>query len=75
LTSDVIQNGTDTGASTSRATSLPQNSITGVSVNDYLVGSQLDEALASGQDIIVSWPFAHGGIRDWTQAEAIWCGS
>jgi actin-related protein 9 len=41
-------------------------------VHDYLVGSQLDEALEADQDIIVSWPFADGDIRDWTQAEALW---
>ncbi|OBZ73503.1 SWI/SNF and RSC complexes subunit arp9 [Grifola frondosa] len=43
-----------------------------VKVTDYLVGAQLDEALASGQDVVVSWPFADGDISDWTQAEAIW---
>lgn len=42
------------------------------SVTDYLVGTQLNEALAAGQDIAISWPFADGGINDWTQAEAIW---
>ncbi|KAE9399863.1 actin-related protein [Gymnopus androsaceus JB14] len=42
------------------------------SVNDYLVGTQLDDTLAAGQDIAISWPFADGGIKDWTQAEAIW---
>ncbi|KAI0350678.1 actin-like ATPase domain-containing protein [Trametes cingulata] len=41
-------------------------------VTDYLVGAQLDEALAAGQDIIVSWPFADGDISDYTQAEALW---
>ena len=60
-------------ASTSRATSiLPQTTKPNASVNSYLVGSQLDEALASGQDISVFWPFADGEISDWTQAEAIW---
>ena len=44
-----------------------------MSVSSYLVGSQLDEALESGQDISVFWPFADGEISDWTQAEAIWC--
>ncbi|KAI0924001.1 hypothetical protein AcV5_009377 [Taiwanofungus camphoratus] len=41
-------------------------------VTDYLVGLQLDEAIAASQDILVSWPFADGNIADWTQAEAIW---
>ncbi|KAH7890716.1 actin family [Phlebopus sp. FC_14] len=58
--------------SNSRVSSLPCYSHPTAQVNDYLVGSQLDEALETGQDILVSWPFADGDIRDWTQAEAIW---
>ncbi|KAF8998543.1 actin-related protein [Cyathus striatus] len=59
--------------STSKATtSLPQTLNLKVSVNDYLVGAQLDEALAAGQDIIISWPFADGDVKDYIQAEAIW---
>lgn len=54
------------GPSTSNA--VPQAKVT-----DYLVGAQLEEALATGQDLIVSWPFAEGGISDYTQAEALWC--
>ncbi|KAF7294506.1 hypothetical protein MKEN_01443200 [Mycena kentingensis (nom. inval.)] len=41
-------------------------------VKDYLVGSQLDEALATNSDVVVSWPFAEGQVKDWTQAEALW---
>ena len=41
-------------------------------VNDYLVGTALDEAIAAGQDIDVYWPFADGDVSDWTQAEALW---
>jgi hypothetical protein len=52
--------------------SLPQHSETNAAVNDYLVGAQLDEAIMAGQDLVISWPFADGDIRDWTQAEAIW---
>ena len=67
----------ETFASTSRATSIllqTTTTKTNASVSSYLVGSQLDEALASGQDISVFWPFADDGeISDWTQAEAIWC--
>ncbi|KIJ65723.1 hypothetical protein HYDPIDRAFT_110872 [Hydnomerulius pinastri MD-312] len=59
-------------ASSSRASSLPHHTSATAKANDYLVGSQLDEALEAGQDILVSWPFADGDIRDWTQAEAIW---
>ncbi|KAJ7880321.1 actin-related protein [Mycena olivaceomarginata] len=59
-------------ASTSRASSLPQNGQRNATVKDYLVGSQLDEALATDPDIAISWPFADGDVRDWTQAEALW---
>ncbi|KAG6381564.1 actin-related protein [Boletus reticuloceps] len=59
-------------ASLSRLSSLPFHSSTTANVNDYLVGAQLDEALEGGNDILVSWPFADGDIRDCTQAEAIW---
>ncbi|KAI0658015.1 actin-like ATPase domain-containing protein [Cubamyces menziesii] len=41
-------------------------------VTDYLVGSQLDEALATDQDITVYWPFANGDVSDFIQAEALW---
>lgn len=57
-------------ASTSRAASvfpLPK-----ASLKDYLVGSQLDDALAKGEDIVISYPFADGDVKDFTQAEAIW---
>ena len=43
-----------------------------IKVSDYLVGPQVDEALAAGQDLIISWPFVEAQISDWTQAEAIW---
>ncbi|KAG6910239.1 hypothetical protein DXG01_012374 [Tephrocybe rancida] len=56
----------------SRVSALPQHSEPNASVNDYLVGTALDEALAAGQDVSISWPFADGDVRDWTQAEAIW---
>ncbi|OAX38980.1 actin-related protein [Rhizopogon vinicolor AM-OR11-026] len=59
-------------ASSSRASSLPCHPSPSAKVNDYLIGSQLDEALEAGQDIIVSWPFSDGDVRDWTQAEALW---
>ncbi|KAJ3801235.1 actin-related protein [Lentinula aff. detonsa] len=59
-------------ASSSRASSLPLIAPPNASANDYLVGTQLDDALAAGQDIAISWPFADGDVRDWSQAEAIW---
>ena len=31
---------------------------------DYLVGSQMDDALARGEDIVVSYPFAEGDVED-----------
>ena len=77
LNGDFNNNGAEeTIASTSRATSIllqTTTTKTNASVSSYLVGSQLDEALASGQDISVFYPFADGEISDWTQAEAIWC--
>ncbi|KAJ6624957.1 actin family [Mycena sp. CBHHK59/15] len=62
----------DTSASTSRASPLPQNGQRNATLKDYLVGTQLDEALSTDPDIAISWPFADGDVRDWTQAEAIW---
>lgn len=59
-------------ASSSRASTLPSQPSPSAKVHDYLVGSQLDEALEAGHDIIVSWPFADGDVRDWTQEEALW---
>jgi actin-related protein 9 len=57
--------------SNSRATSAaPQPP--SLKVTDYLVGPQLDEALAAGQEITVSWPFVDGQINDFMQAEALW---
>lgn len=44
----------------------------GLRPSDYLVGPQLDEALANGEDIQIYWPFDADGILDWVQAEAIW---
>ncbi|ESK97699.1 actin-related protein [Moniliophthora roreri MCA 2997] len=72
---DVVQTNdpqTITSATSSRISSLPHITSSTATVNDYLVGVQLDEALATGQDIAISWPFADGSVRDWTQAEAIW---
>ncbi|KAG8836095.1 hypothetical protein FRC17_010028 [Serendipita sp. 399] len=43
-----------------------------VRVSEYLVGTALDDALASGEAIDVYWPFAEGKISDWAQAEAVW---
>lgn len=56
------------GPSGSNDASGPQ-----LKLKDYLVGSQLDDALAAGQDLVVSYPFADGTIEDWVQAEALWC--
>ncbi|KAJ7576849.1 actin-related protein [Mycena floridula] len=58
-------NADESAPSTSQSSPAP-------AVNDYLVGSALDTALAAGQDISVFWPFAGGDISDWTQAEALW---
>ncbi|KAI0731295.1 actin-like ATPase domain-containing protein [Earliella scabrosa] len=53
-------------------TGSTSNATPSAKVTDYLVGTQLDEALAAGQDLVVSWPFADGHISDYTQAEALW---
>lgn len=58
-------------AANSRAASaVPQSQ--NLKVTDYLVGPQLDDALAQGQEVVVSWPFADGQITDFMQAEALW---
>ncbi|KAG2011447.1 actin binding protein [Coprinopsis cinerea AmutBmut pab1-1] len=65
----------DPSASTSRAaSSKPNGTNGGPLVHDYLVGVQLDEALAGpgAEDVVVSWPFLNGTVSDWTQAEALW---
>lgn len=60
-------------ASTSRADStFPRAFAARAAVKDYLVGSQLDDALAKGDDLVLSYPFADGDIKDFTQAEVIW---
>jgi hypothetical protein len=60
-------------ASTSRAASAaPQAQPQMLKVTDYLVGHQLDDALAAGQELVISWPFAEGQILDFMQAEALW---
>ncbi|KAH9967297.1 actin-like ATPase domain-containing protein [Russula dissimulans] len=57
--------------STSRAVSaVPQPQT--LKVTDYLVGPQLDDAIAAGQELVISWPFADGQIKDFMQAEALW---
>ncbi|KAJ7224459.1 actin-related protein [Mycena pura] len=80
LRSDAFTSGVETNgkahqdplASTSRASSIPQNGQRTATVKDYLVGLQLDEALKTDPDIVISWPFANGDVKDWTQAEALW---
>jgi len=42
--------------------------------SDYLVGSQLDEALVAGENIEVYWPLeGDDDIQCWPQVEALWC--
>lgn len=67
-----MTNGNATKESTPGPSTTPTKTASAVKVKDYLVGTQLDEAIAAGQDIDVSWPFAEGGISDWVQAEALW---
>ena len=70
----MLANGANGDAQGSPSTSKAANGITvpNVKVTDYLVGTQLDEALAAGQDVVEYWPFAEADISDWTQAEALW---
>lgn len=56
-------------ASTSKQAPPPK----GLRPSNYLVGRQLDQALADGEDLEVYWPFEEGKIDDWVQAEALWC--
>ncbi|KAI6015988.1 actin family [Pisolithus microcarpus] len=67
-----LSNDSDVSRAPSSPNRLPYHPNPSAKVNDYLVGTQLDEALATGQDILISWPFADGDVRDWTQAEALW---
>ncbi|KAI6112731.1 actin family [Pisolithus sp. B1] len=67
-----LSNDSDVSRLPSSPSRLPYHSNPTAKVNDYLVGTQLDEALATGQEILISWPFADGDVRDWTQAEALW---
>ncbi|GJJ11222.1 hypothetical protein Clacol_005454 [Clathrus columnatus] len=42
-------------------------------VSDYLVGQQLDDALAAKENVEVYWPLDDGDdIRSWPQVEALW---
>jgi len=41
-------------------------------LNEYIVGKQLDDLLAAGEDLEIVWPFADGEVSDWTAAEALW---
>jgi actin-related protein 9 len=60
-------------ASTSRTGStFPQAFAARAAVKDYLVGSQLDDALVKGDDLVLSYPFADGDIKDFAQAEVLW---
>ncbi|KAH7105895.1 actin-like ATPase domain-containing protein [Auriculariales sp. MPI-PUGE-AT-0066] len=42
------------------------------SVSEYIVGKQLDDLLAAGEDLQIVWPFANGEVSDWAAAEALW---
>ncbi|KAG8950218.1 hypothetical protein FRC04_007852 [Tulasnella sp. 424] len=44
----------------------------GLRPSNYLVGQQLDDAIAAGDELEIWWPFEDGKIGDWVQAEALW---
>ncbi|KAF8920710.1 actin-related protein [Mucidula mucida] len=59
----------ETQPSSSRAPSQPPPT---AGPNEYLVGTQLDEALAAGLNVAVYWPFQDHPITQWAQVEALW---
>ncbi|EJD48029.1 actin-like ATPase domain-containing protein [Auricularia subglabra TFB-10046 SS5] len=67
---DSHTNGAQPVAASSRATSSVPTRQAGI--NEYIVGKQLDEMLAAGEDLEVVWPFADGEVSDWAAAEALW---
>lgn len=51
----------------------PLSPVPSAKVSDYLVGQQLDDALASGENVEIYWPLDEGDdIRCWAQVEALW---
>ena len=41
--------------------------------SEYLVGAQLDEAIAAGENLEIYWPLDEGNdIHNWSQVEALW---
>ncbi|CCM00369.1 uncharacterized protein FIBRA_02399 [Fibroporia radiculosa] len=72
VNSDIAMNGTSGDAHDGPSTSKATSPAVGAKVTDYLVGTQLDEAVIAEQDLAIFWPFAEGDISDWVQAEALW---
>jgi actin-related protein 9 len=70
LTAGGLAEGGLSAANSRAASAAPQSQ--NPKITDYLVGPQLDDALAAGQEIVVSWPFSDGEIKDFMQAEALW---
>lgn len=60
------------GQQPSSSTPSPNSPPKGLRPSNYLVGQQLDDALAAGEELEVWWPFEDGKIGDWVQAEALW---
>lgn len=64
-----ISSGFATPSNGAAAISRQTSSQTATHVSEYLVGAQLDNALAAGEDIALFWPFGDGRINDMLQAE------
>ncbi|KZV96384.1 actin-related protein [Exidia glandulosa HHB12029] len=60
---------TEPVAASSRA---PSSTPRSGNASEYIVGKQLDDLLAAGEDLDIVWPFANGGVSDWAAAEALW---
>ena len=70
-------NGQDAGGNKPNTTyirpSLLHPAIPEAKVSEYLVGIQLDEAIAAGDNLEIYWPLDEGNdIRSWSQVEALW---
>lgn len=75
-----ITNGYQNGKAISKATATQEiirprrqyNPLPDAKVSEYLVGQQLDDALAAGENIEIYWPLDEDDIRSWPQVEALW---
>ncbi|KAF8582717.1 actin-like ATPase domain-containing protein [Ramaria rubella] len=73
---DAVMNGHEAGNRPTRTYIRPTRRRTVVpdaKVSEYLVGTQLDEAIAAGDNVEIYWPLEEGNdIQCWSQVEALW---